>query len=100
MYYVTYRNVLQPGKSLEEYRKGLSHVWPTLQSWGASTVEMFQQLYDESGAFYTRYTVRSLDDWNAHVMGADFSRQMSLLAQILDLKQSRVDVSVALQTGL
>jgi hypothetical protein len=100
MYYVTYRNVLQPGKSLDEYRKGLAHVWPTLQSWGAVHVEMFQLLYDESGAFCTRYTVKSLDVWNTHVMGADFSRQMSSLAQLLDLAQSRVDVCVALATGL
>jgi hypothetical protein len=100
MYYVTYRNVLQPGKNLDEYRKGLSHVWPTLQSWGAINLEMFQQLYDESGAFFTRYTVKSLDEWNAHVMGAEFSKQMSSLAHILDLTQSRVDVSVALATGM
>ena len=100
MYYVTYRNVLQPGRSLDDYRKGLSHVWPTLHGWGASNIEMYQLLYDESGAFYTRYTVASLDEWNAHVMGADFAKQLSSLAAILDLKQSRVEVSVALPTDL
>ncbi len=36
MYYVTYRNVLRPGKSLDDYRQGLAKVWPTLQSWGKS----------------------------------------------------------------
>ena len=100
MYYVTYRNVLQPGKTLDDYRKGLTHVWPTLQNWGASNIEMYQLLYDESGAFFTRYTVLSLDEWNAHIMSAEFSRQLSSLSQILDLKESRVEISVSLPTGI
>ncbi|MDH7515459.1 MAG: hypothetical protein QHI48_06280 [Bacteroidota bacterium] len=100
MFFVTYRNVLQPGRTLDEYRRGLAHVWPTLKGWGAVRVEMYQQLYDESGAFFTRYTIRSLDEWNAHVMGPEFSRQMAHLASILDLSQSKVEVGVALETGL
>ena len=100
MYHVTYRNVLLPGKTLDDYRHSLSRAWPTLSAWGAETVEMYQQLYDESGAFFTRYTVKSLDEWRAHVMGPDFNRQLASLAQILDLSQSRVEVSVSLPTGL
>lgn len=100
MYYVTYRNVLKTHASLEDYRRGLRHVWPTLQSWGANRVEMFQELYDESGAFYTRYFIDSLDQWNTHVMSAEFASMLKHLDGILDLSMSEVTVSVSLPTGI
>jgi len=100
MYYVTYRNVLLPRTSLDDYRKGLQHVWPTLQSWGAVNVEMFQELYDESGSFYTRYTINSLDTWNKHVTSDAFNTMLDQLGQVLDLSMSEVIVSVSLPTGI
>jgi hypothetical protein len=100
MFFVTYRNVLQPGKTQADYRKGLGHVWPVLRQWGAVSVEMFQLLYDESGAFYTRYSITSLDEWNSHIMGNEFEKQLSHLASVLDLSQSEVDISVQLNTGI
>ncbi len=100
MYYVTYRNVLLPDRTLNDYREGLAHVWPKLQSWGAANVEMYQTLYDESGAFYTRYTITSLDEWNKHLMSDEFSGMLTHLSHILDLGASDVEVSVALPTGL
>ncbi len=100
MYYVTYRNVLKPHSSLEDYRRGLKHVWPTLQAWGAASVEMFQELYDESGAFYTRYFIESLDQWNTHVMSPEFATMLKHLDEILDLSMSEVTVSVSLPTGV
>jgi hypothetical protein len=100
MYYVTYRNVLQPHASLDEYRRGLKHVWPTLQSWGATRVELSQELYDESGAFYTRYSIDSLDQWNSHVMSPEFASMLKQLDNVLDLSMSEVTVSVSLPTGV
>jgi hypothetical protein len=100
MYYVTYRNVLRPRTSLDDYRKGLQHVWPTLQSWGAVHVEMFQELYDESGSFYTRYTINSLDMWNRHVTSDAFFTMLGQLEHVLDLSMSEVIVSVSLPTGI
>jgi hypothetical protein len=100
MYFVTYRNVLQPDATLDDYRKGLRHVWPTLQSWGAASVEMFQDLYDESGAFYTRYAVASLDTWNRHIMSEAFRKMLTHLEEILDLAASEVTVGVSLETGV
>jgi len=100
MFFVTYRNVLQPNKTLDDYRNGLNNVWPTLQKWGAINAEMFQPLYDESGAFYTRYAVNSLDVWNENLMSQEFTRMLQHLADTIDLAQSEVEVSVSLTTGL
>jgi len=100
MYYVTYRNVLQPKMTMEVYRQGLKRVWPSLREWGAISVEMFQELYDESGAFYTRYSIESLDKWNRHVMSPEFDVMLKNLDSILDLSQSEVSVSVSLPTGV
>ena len=100
MYSVTYRNVLRPRASLDDHRKGLQHVWPTLRSWGAISVEMFQELYDESGSFYTRYTVESLDTWNEHVTSDEFNTMLTHLEHTLDLSMSEVTVSVSLPTGI
>lgn len=100
MYYVTYRNVLNPLASIDEYRRGLQHVWPTLQSWGASRVELFQPLYDESGAFYTRYSIGSLDDWNRNLMSPQFSKMLENLEHIIDVSQSEVEVTVAIESGI
>ncbi len=100
MYFVTYRNVLNPHATLQEYRQGLQHVWPVLKSWGARRVEMYQELYDESGAFFTRYSIESLDQWNTHVMSAEFAEMLKHLDEILDLSMSEVTVSVSLDTGI
>ncbi len=100
MYYVTYRNVLRPNKTLDDYRKGLQHVWPTLNSWGALGVEMFQELYDESGAFFTRYTIDSLDRWNQHVTSHEFDDMLEHLEHVLDLSMSEVIVAVSISTGV
>jgi hypothetical protein len=99
MYYVTYRNVLRPGKSLEEYRQGLSRVWPTLKEWGATHAEMYQDLYDESGAFFTRYTIQSLDKWNEHMTSPAFGTMLHHLEHVLDLSLSEVTVAVAIPGG-
>jgi hypothetical protein len=100
MYYVTYRNVLKGHASLDDYRRGLQHVWPTLKSWGAVRVEMFQELYDESGAFYTHYFIESLDQWNSHVMSPEFAVMLKHLNDILDLSMSEVTVAVSLPSGI
>ncbi|MBN1448860.1 MAG: hypothetical protein JXA28_13095 [Bacteroidetes bacterium] len=100
MYFVTYRNVLRPRTTLDDYRKGLQHVWPTLHAWGAENVEMYQELYDESGAFYTRYTIASLDTWNEHVTSDEFNTMLKHLENILDLSMSEVSVAVAIPTGI
>lgn len=100
MYYVTYRNVLRPRATIDDYRKGLTNVWPTLKSWGAVTVEMYQELYDESGAFYTRYNIESLDKWNVHVTSDEFNTMLKHLENILDLSMSEVTVAVSMDPGL
>jgi hypothetical protein len=100
MYYVTYRNVLNPLASLDDYRRGLRHVWPTLQSWGATRVDLYQELYDESGAFYTRYAISSLDEWNRHLMSEEFANMLEHLEQVIDVSQSEVTVTVALESGI
>lgn len=100
MYYVTYRNVLRPGKSLDDYRQGLAKVWPTLQSWGATHVEMFHELFDESGAFYTRYSVGSLDSWNEHLVTDEFFTMLRHLEHTLDLSMSEVIVTVGVPSGI
>ncbi len=100
MYYVTYRNVLRPRKTLDDYRRGLQHVWPTLQSWGALGVEMYQELYEESGSFYTRYTIDSLDRWNRHVTSDEFNQMLEHLEHVLDLSMSEVSVAVSISTGV
>ena len=100
MYFITYRNVLQPETTLDDYKRGLKHVWPTLQSWGATKIEMFQELYDESGAFYTRYYVESLDNWNQHIMSPQFTVMLEHLDTVIDLGQSEVAISVELDPGV
>lgn len=100
MFYVTYRNVLRPGKTLDDYRRGLKNVWPTLQSWGASSMELFEKLYDESGAFYSRYTIESLDKWNANLQSPSFREMSKHLNDVLDLSKSEVEVAYALETRL
>ena len=101
MYFVTYRNVLQQGKTFEDYRKGFTHVWQTLRrEWGATHIEMYRPLYDESGAFYSRYTIQSLDTWNENLQSPRFAEMLRHLGSILDLTQSQVEVSVVLETGV
>ena len=100
VYFVTYRNVLRPGKTLDDYRRGLKHVWPILQEWGATRLEMYQPLYDESGAFYSRYTVGSLDRWNENLRSPRFDEMLRHLADVLDLAQSQVTTNVTIDTGL
>ncbi len=100
MYFVTYRNVLRADKTLDDYRKGLKHVWPILKEWGATHVEMYQPLYDESGAFYSRYTVDSLDRWNENLHSPRFDEMLRHLADVLDLAQSQVTTTVAIDTGI
>ena len=100
MYFVTYRNVLRPRVTLDDYRKGLQHVWPTLKSWGALSVDMYRELYDESGAFYTRYTIDSLDKWNEHVTSDEFNNMLKHLENLLDLSMSEVAIAVSMPTGI
>jgi len=100
VYFVTYRNVLRPDRTLDDYRKGLKHVWPILQEWGATHIEMYQPLYDESGAFYSRYTVSSLDKWNESLRTHRFDEMLKHLADVIDLSQSQVTTNVMIETGL
>jgi len=61
---------------------------------------MFQELYEESGAFFTRYTIDSLDRWNQHVTSSEFDDMLEHLEHVLDLSMSEVIVAVSISTGV
>ncbi len=60
MYYITYKNFLKTGKTIDDYFQWLKINWPLYEKWGAYDVKLW---YGKDNRIFCRFKVDNIDQW-------------------------------------
>ncbi|MFO7891824.1 MAG: hypothetical protein R6V04_15975 [bacterium] len=60
MYYITYKNFLKFGKTIDDYFHWLKTYWPLYEKWGADNVKVWQ---GKNNRIFCQYKVKNIDRW-------------------------------------
>lgn len=60
MYYITYKNFLKTGKTIDDYFHWLKTYWPLYEKWGADNVKLW---HGNNNRIFCQYKVTNIDLW-------------------------------------
>jgi len=60
MYYITYKNFLKHGKTIDDYFQWVKTYWPLYEKWGADNVKLWQ---GKNNKIFCQYRVHNIDLW-------------------------------------
>jgi hypothetical protein len=64
MYRISYKNVLKPGKSAQDFKRWLAMFRPIHHAWGASKIQVSQAHENGKVVCVCDFWVRDLERWN------------------------------------
>jgi len=95
MFSIIYRNVLRPGKSMEDVRKWLKKYWQDHQKFGATEMYAYQPIYfSEAGVFYVQYKLKSLDKYLQGIASPECGEMLKSLSEMIDATQTTAQVVI------
>lgn len=98
MYTITYKNTMRDGKKMQDFLKWLKGAWPVQKTWGADTVEYWQD--ENSKLVICRYAVSDIALWMRMAQspqGVHISERLNEIIDmdVMSLKISRNDACAA-----
>lgn len=95
MYTITYRNVLQPDKAVDDFEQWLSFAWDIQKQWGAEDVQYVTLQEKEDQICICRYSVSDIDLWNRSNTGPEAISVIRALGEVVDITRTSMKVTVS-----
>ena len=94
MYHITYKNTLRSEKNRNDFMRWLKVHWPLQQSWGATSVKLWNSDEGDKKIVFCRYTVENINMWNQMATGPDAETLVQALDEVVDISQMGVKVTI------
>ena len=91
---ITYRNILKPDKTLNDYQSWLRKFWVVQKSWGATSYEVWESSQEGENILFCRFIVNDVQEWNRRASGPDSHHLVRALGRIVDL--DRISLTITL----
>ena len=88
MYYIIYKYVLKPGKTLDEIGAWMRKNEAIQAKWGAIEADFYRKATGQTRVFFARYKVKSLDRWNEGLKTPEAEAMFPELSKLVDFEKT------------
>ena len=90
MYYITYKNLLKHGKTIDDYFVCLKTYWPLYEKWGANDVKLWQ---GKNNKIFCQYKVNDIDRWIKMITSKEAEKLIFSLSAIIESDPFSMNIS-------
>jgi len=88
MYYIIYKYVLKPGKTLEEIGAWMRKNEAAQATWGAIEADFYRKATGQTSVFFARYKVKSIDRWAEGLKSPRAEAMYSEFSELVDFEKT------------
>ena len=88
MYYIIYKYVLKPGRSMEHITNWMRKNEATQAQWGATEADFYRLAPGQTSVFFARYKVKSIDRWTEGLKNPESAMMLREMAALVDFEKT------------
>lgn len=88
MYYIIYKYVLKPGKTLNEIGSWMRNNEAAQAGWGAVEADFYRKATGQTSVFFARYKVKSIDRWSEGLKSPAAADMFGEFEKLIDFEKT------------
>ncbi len=88
MYFIIYKYVLKPGRTIDQVTNWMRIHEATQAQWGATEADFYRLAPSQTSVFFARYKVKSVDRWTEGLKDQNSVPLLRELAALVDFEKT------------